>query len=436
MKRTSIRMRAYIIAAISLFSIYSVYYSEFRTDDQPFHLGLDIRGGARLTYTIDTSTTPSEELKDALVSLQEVIERRVNVLGVSEPVIRTSTSSIAASSVSHRLIVELPGVTDIDSAVDSIGKTPLLEFRLLKRDPITGEASFEETGITGSLVQGAAVTFPDQGSPHQAGGNGAWVRIDFNKEGTALFRDITTNNIGEILSIFLDGEIESNAVIQTAIVDGTGIIQGNFIFEEARELARNLNFGALPLGVDLEGVETIGASLGQGTIEKGAHAGLIGFLLIALFLISWYRVSGVVAVLSLATYISLMLLLFKWIPVILTAAGVAGFIITIGIAVDANILIFERLREELLSKKPTKNAIETAFERAWKSIRDGNLTSFIIAVILFWFGTSLVRGFAFTFGLGILVSMLTAIIFSRGYLRLFGVLTNENALRLLTRGKK
>ena len=246
------------------------------------------------------------------------------------------------------------------------------------------------------------------------------VALRFTNEGGKIFEEFTGAHVGEVFGIFLDGQLISNPVINERIGGGSAIISGSFTPDEARELVRNLNFGALPLPIELLSSQTIGASLGAETLERGIEAGLWGLAIVALFLILWYRLPGMLSVLSLSIYIVIMLAIFKLVPVTLTAAGLAGFILSIGLAVDANVLIFERMKEELLEGKWTHNAVRDGFMRAWLSVRDGNLSSIITAIILFWFGTSLVEGFALVFGLGVIVSMLTAITVSRTFLLAVG----------------
>jgi preprotein translocase subunit SecD len=229
--------------------------------------------------------------------------------------------------------------------------------------------------------------------------------------------DITGENVGQVMAIFLDGQLISNPVIQSSITNGQAVINGTFTPEEARELVRDLNFGALPVPIELIETQTIGPSLGSDTLESGIRALLVGMSIIFLFMIIWYRLPGLIASISLTIYVVIMLALFKFIPVTLTSSGLAGFILSIGMAVDANILIFERIKEELNKKANLYDAIKEGSAKAWTSIRDGNITSIISAVVLYWLsGTSLVKGFALVFGIGVLVSMLTAVVVSRLFL--------------------
>jgi preprotein translocase subunit SecD len=433
----ALRYSATLILIAALGVGYFVYTTTGTGGRFDFHLGLDLAGGSQLTYRADTAALPQEQVQDSLVTLREVIERRVNAFGVGEPVVQTVQGGVLGSG-EHRLLVELPGVTDLDEAVRMIGETPLLEFKLVKQNlteplmdeqGVVNEAAFEATGLTGEYLARAALEF--------GGASGltseAVVRVDFNAEGTQLFADITRNNVGRELAIFLDGRLVSAPVINEAIPGGTAIISGQFTPETARELVRNLNLGALPVPIELVSSQSIGATLGEEAVRAGLVASVIGFAALAVFMLAWYRLPGLVAVAALAVYIVLMLALFKLIPVVLTAAGIAAFILSVGLAVDANILIAERTKEELASDKPTEDAIREGFARAWTSIRDSNITSIISAIILFWFGTSLIKGFALVFGLGVVVSMFSAMTVSRTFLLALGVDARKPLGRFLMR---
>lgn len=407
-----------VIATFLLIGGIALGLFAYEHDQHPYKLGLDLAGGALLTYEADISNlADSEDIEGAMSALRDVIERRVNVFGVGEPRVSVETARLSGET-SHRLIVELPGVTDIDAAIKQLGETPLLEFRLLRTDLTTNEletidvdsagydAIYQPAVLTGQYLQSARVQF--------GGGSSVvsepLVAISFNKEGGDIFEQITRDHIGEQLAVFLDGDIITSPVIQSVITSGQAVITGNFTPEEARDLAQNLNFGALPVPIELVGTQNIGGSLGSEAVAAGVTASLWGLALVALFMIVWYRIPGLIAVLSLGIYVTVMLALFKLIPVTLTAAGIAGFILSVGMAVDANVLIFERLKEELADgRQDLRDAIRNGFKRAWASIRDGNLTSIFTAIILFYTTTSLVKGFALTFGLGVIVSMITAI---------------------------
>ncbi|QQG42841.1 MAG: protein translocase subunit SecD [Candidatus Giovannonibacteria bacterium] len=364
----------------------------------PFRLGLDLQGGTHLVYRADTSLISSAEAGEAMAGVRDVIERRVNLFGVSEPIVQTERVG-----GERRLIVELAGVFDIKEAIKAIGETPYLEFRELK-----GE-DFVTTNLTGRYLKRASLSFEQNlGEPQ--------VFLEFNDEGAEIFEKITERNVGSPVAIFLDGAPISAPVVQERISGGQAQITGRFTLEEAKQLVRRFNAGALPVPITLLSQESVGASLGKDALIKSLRAAIYGTLAVMLFMILWYRLPGVISVLALGVYGALTLLLFKLIPVTLSSAGIAGFILSVGMAVDANILIFERMKEELRFGRSLDTAMAEGFRRAWTSIRDSNVSSLITAVILYWFGTSIVRGFALTLGLGILVSMFSAITASRYFL--------------------
>lgn len=380
-----------------------------------FKLGLDLAGGTELVYKADMSQTPSGERADALSALQGVILRRVNLFGVAEPLVQTEQASSISGVSEDRLVVDLPGVTDINAAVAALGKTPTLEFRLATTTlaGTTTEASYISTGLTGRYLASAALQF---GSGATAGLASPQVLLNFNEEGARLFEKITSENVGQPLAIFLDGQPISMPIIQQAIPGGQATITGRFTAAEARDLVRNLNFGALPVPITLESSSAVGPTLGTAAIRAGVVSGIIGFAIVGLFMLMWYRLSGLVAIIALAEYIVFMLSVMKVIPITLTASGIAGLIISVGMAVDANVLIFERTKEEMRSGKSPREAVHVGFARAWTAIRDGHLTMLISGIILFWLGTSIVQGFALVFVLGVLASFISAVSLSRVFL--------------------
>lgn len=409
--------KKYVIWSVVLLVLFAlVFFRYLDKDSKPFSFGLDLVGGTELVYRADTSKV--EDRTGAMDSLKEVIERRINVFGVSEPLVQTEHAGFISGLQDDRLIVELPNVFDLEEANKIIGKTPTLEFWLLNKDfqsilEKNPEALISDiytnTGITGKYLTKAQVNFDSNiGAPS--------IGLNFNSEGAKLFAKVTKEHKGEYLAIFLDGTKIQEAVIQDEISDGRAIITGNFTPDYAKASVRDLNYGALPVPIELVNSQTIGATLGSEALDSGVRAGVIGFVALSLFLILWYRLPGLVAVVALVSYIILSLALFKLIPVTLTAAGLAGFILSIGMAVDANVLIFERTKEELKKGKSISDALHEGFSRAWLSIRDSNTASIITAVILFWLGTSAVKGFALTLGVGVIVSMFTAITLSRTFL--------------------
>jgi len=410
-----------LILSISFVLSFILWTYGKNSENYGFKLGLDLSGGTQLLYKADVSKISQSDLKDSLQSLRDTIERRVNAFGVAEPIVQLEEGSSLDSDARYRLLVELPGVTDTQKAIEMLGKTPVLEFRL-QNDKFDnsklGQASstddlFGKATITGAHLEHASVRF---GNGNMSALQEPTVVLTFNSEGKELFAKLTKENVGKVFGIFLDGQLISAPVIREPILQGTAVISGNFDEKEAQELVRNLNFGALPVPIELLSTQSIGASLGHDALVKGLNAALWGLALVAVFMIVWYRLPGLIATLALLNYIVIMLFIFKYLPVTLTAAGIAGFILSLGMAVDANVLIFERMKEELKNGKKIKDAINTGFERAWTSIRDGNLSSLITAAILFWFGTSLLKGFALVFALGILVSMLSAVYVSKTFL--------------------
>lgn len=492
------------------------------------HLGLDLQGGTSLLYAADVTGIADAERTSALQGVRDVIERRINAFGVGEPNIQT-----VRSGEEWRILVELPGVTDIQEAIKRIGDTPLLEFKtegsppefseeqkadirkkneeskvkagevlqktiaegadfdalakefsedpgskekggdlgefsqgdmvpqfdevifqkaeigkvypevvetdfgyhiirvdertdatdnekakakahhillrkLPEKPPVQGPF-YKDVVLTGEHLDRADVTFDQAGLPG--------VSLSFNGEGKEIFAKITHDNIGKTVAIYLDSDIISAPVVQSEIPNGQAQITGNFSLEEARELARRLNTGALPVPVTLVSQQNIGPTIGAAALERSFFAGLVGIVLLGIFIIIYYRWPGFIAVVALGIYSLLILALFKLIPVTLTLAGVAGFILSVGMAVDANVLIFERMKEELRNGKPLGQSIDDGFARAWTSIRDSNASSLLTCLILYWFGSSLIRGFALTLAIGILVSMFSAITITRNLLR-------------------
>ncbi len=383
--------------------------------DNSLKLGLDLQGGTRLVMQADMSPVKSEDRDSALESAKEVVERRVNLFGVSEPIVQSSKVG-----QDYRIIVELPGVKDVNQAKELVGRTAQLQFRefieaTTSASVVPTVENTKETGVTGKDLKSARVDF---GSGSQSQGQPV-VAFSLTDEGSKKFADVTTRLVGQQLAVFLDDQVVTWPTVSTPITEGSGVISGSFTTEDAKKLAVQLNAGALPVSIAVVEERTIGASLGQESINKSLLAGGIGLLIVSFFMIAYYGIPGVLASVALIFYTIYTLALFKLIPVTLTLAGIAGFILSIGMAVDANVLIFERMREEERSGKSRKSSIEIGFARAWSSIRDSNVSSLITAVILYWFGTGSVRGFAITLALGILLSMFTAITLTRNLLRRF-----------------
>lgn len=388
----------------------------------PFKLGLDLQGGLHLVYEADLETIPKYDRDSAMQGLRDVIERRVNFFGVAEPIIQ-----LQGEEESRRLIVELAGIQNPSQAIALIGQTPYLEFREYKDNYLdiftnnqvveeTGEGEFESpfepTLLTGRYLARAEIGLDNVTQE-------PLIILQFDKEGSLLFEELTKENIGLPLAIFLDGTLLQAPTVQSVISGGRAQITGGFSVKEAQRISRELNAGALPVPITLLSQQSIGATLGQESLQKSLVAALAGLALVLLFMVLVYRIPGIIAGIALILYALFLLSLFKLIPITLTLAGIAGGILSLGIAVDANILIFARIREELREGKSFGSALEEGFSRAWPAIRDGNITTLAVALILFWFGSSFVKGFALTLSLGILVSLFSAIFITKSMLRLF-----------------
>jgi protein-export membrane protein SecD len=409
----------WVIVLIGVISVFLV------KGGKDFVLGLDLAGGSALTYKIETGSLPAgSDVSASVDSLRDVIERRVNLFGVREPTVTTQYASLAKE---WRLIVELPGVTDVQAAEKMIGETPVLDFRTQMKGKAVGTStldfvqSFEPTTLTGRYLDKAGLVF-DQTT------NKPKVELTFNDEGSKLFASITKAHIGEQVGIFLDGLPISAPTVNEEITGGKAVISGSFSVDEARTLVGRLNAGALPLPISLSGTTIIGPTLGTSAVNAGVKASLIGFALVAIFMIFWYRLPGLMASLALVAYSAIMLALFKVIPVTLTSAGIAGFIISVGLAVDANVLTFERMKEEIRNGKGLIDAVELGFARAWTSIRDSHIAAIIVSVVLYSMGSSVVKGFAFTFFLGAVVSLISAQLITRVFMR---AIANKSSSRLM-----
>ena len=490
------------------------WFSRFKV-----HLGLDLQGGTHLVYQADVSNIGGADKKEAVEGVRDVIERRVNVYGVSEPNVQTNYSGD-----NYRIIVELAGVKDVSEAIQMIGETPLLEFKTQGQPAVVDnqaltDAQTKAESVLNKALKGddfakLAQEFSEDLSTATSGGDLPWakrgdfvaefdaaifdqlkageisktliksqfgfhiikkieertnetgeteihaahilikdpnadlaastwdltalggknlkkaaldfdpntnqplVALEFDDTGKDLFGQITQANVGKPVAIFLDGAVISAPTVQEAITDGKAVISGNFTVKEAKDMVRRLNSGALPVPIKLLSQQTIGASLGADSVQKSLAAGIIGLLAATIFMLIFYRFPGLLSVFALLIYAIVSLAIFEAIPVTMTLAGIAGFILSIGMAVDANVLIFERTKEELRAGQSLTMAIENGFARAWTSIRDSNVSSIITCLVLAWFGTSVVKGFAITLAIGILVSMFTAITVTRTFLRL------------------
>ena len=377
---------------------------------KPTKLGLDLVGGSRLVLEAQTTDTIAQITPDMMASLQFAIENRVNKLGVSETVVQRAGEK--------RLVIEIPDVSDLNQAKEYLGETAELDFR--KPVMKDGEMEWVATGLTGKDLSKANLSTNSQ--------NGQWVvDLEFNGEGTKKFADLTKKLVGQQMAIFFNGELQSAPVIREPITGGRAQISGGdsgFAYEEAKKTVDLLNAGALPVPAKIIEENTVGPTLGADSIAKSKIAGIIGLGFVMLFMAAYYRAPGLIADLALVIYGIMLFALFKAIPITLTLAGIAGFILSIGMAVDANILIFERTKEELRAGRTLYTAITAGFDRAFTSIFDSNMTTIITCAILYFKGTDIVKGFALTLALGVIVSMFTAITVTKNFMLLiFGTKT-------------
>lgn len=395
---------------------------DFQRELEP-KLGLDLQGGADITLRLKMDEIPSQDRDAALQSARDIIERRVNGLGVSEPVIQTSVVGN-----DYRINVQLAGISDVNQALSLIGSTAQLKYKELTdkaRDASTSasltqaDEIYKDTELTGKDLKRAIATPASGSSKNIASSAGYVITLEFTSEGAKKFEDITGRNIGKPIAVFLDDELITQPTVQQKISGGTAQISGNFDAQTAKSLSNLLNGGALPAPIEIIKQTNVGPTLGSESLQKSLIATVIGLLSVIIFMIFYYRWLGVVASVALIFYTLLTFAIFKFIPITLTLAGIAGFVLSIGMAVDANILIFERIKEEKNRGRDTKVAINLGFSRAWSSIRDSNVSSLITASILFYFGSSIVKGFALTLAIGVLVSMFSAISFSRKLLKIF-----------------
>ena len=389
----------WLIVVITLSSAFVIY-------KKPTKLGLDLVGGSRLTLEAQTSATISKITPEIMDSLQYAIENRVNALGVGE----TTVQKIG----DKRLMIEIPNISDTSKAKEFLGETAELEFKRPNGVGENGEIIWKSTGLTGKDLKKALVG----SSP----GNGEWVvSIEFNQEGAKKFAHLTRELVGQQMAIFFNGELKSAPRVNEEITGGHAQItggDGGFEYQEVKNMVDLLNAGALPVGANIIEENSVGPTLGADSIQKSKVAGVIGLTLVMLFMILYYRAPGVISCLALIIYSLIVFAIFKIIPVTLTLAGIAGFILSIGMAVDANILIFERTKEELRAGRSLFTAINSGFERAFTSIFDSNMTTIITCAILYALGTGVVKGFALTLAIGVLVSMFSAITVTKNFMHL------------------
>ena len=385
--------------------------------------GLDIQGGMEVVLKADMTEIVQEDRDTAIESSREVILRRVDLFGINEPTVTT-----AKTATDYRLLVDLPGVSDPNQALQLVGTTAQLDFRLQNPDLATAESTtsaiaffnqFDQTTLTGKELERALVQFDPQT-------NEPVIALEFNEEGKEIFAAITKENVGEVLAIFLDDYPLAMPRINTPILDGRAVMTGGFDIEEAKQTAIQLNAGALPVPIEIIEQRQLGASIGQEAVEKSIEAGLIGIGLVMAFMIMLYGWNGLIADLALMIYGILTIAIYKVMGVTLTLPGIAGMLLTIGMAVDANILIFERMKEELRLGKVWKRAMELGFGRAWDSIKDANIATIMTALVLinpldfnFLNTSGMVRGFGITLLIGVLISLFTGVVVTRTFMRLF-----------------
>ncbi|MBI2018059.1 protein translocase subunit SecD [Candidatus Daviesbacteria bacterium] len=390
-----------LFAILAIFALSLIIDS---TSKFPLRLGLDLQGGTQLILQAQMEKIPLSDQDQALESAREIIEKRVNLFGVSESLVQTSKVGSE-----RRILVELPGLKDASAAANLVGQTAQLEFR---------EEATPSSILTGADLKKTQVSF----GTAEGGRSGPQVTIEFTVKGAEKFAELTKRNLNKPLAIFLDDQLISAPVVQQEIVGGSAVITGQFTTEEAKNLSIQLNAGALPVPIKILEERRVGPSLGQEAVNKSLVAAIVGLLIVAAYMVTLYGKLGLVADGALVLYILVILAIFKTglfilPPVTLTLAGVAGFVLSVGMAVDANILIFERMKEEIRWGKTKSMALELGFARAWTSIWASNVSSLLTAGILYYFGTSIIRGFAITLSIGVLVSMFTAIVVTRTILR-------------------
>jgi preprotein translocase subunit SecD len=407
------RLGFIIILVVAALIVVLPYGNKLIKHNFPLSLGLDLQGGAELVYQLDLSKIAASDQSSAINSTLAVIRNRVDKFGVGEPVIQSEQLSGA-----HAILVQLPGIKDLNQAKQLIGATAQLEFweEAPTGAKITNKNAslpgFIQTGLTGKDVKSAQATIDQQSQ--------AWeVALVFNGEGTQLFSNITKQNLGKPVAIVLDDTPISVPTVQSQISGGNAVITGQFTAQQAQTLAIQINAGALPVPVKLIEERTVEATLGAEAIQESLIAGLIGLLVVAIFMLINYRYFGFWAIAALAIYTVLNIAIYKIFKITLSLSGIAGLILSIGIAVDANILIFSRTKEELAKGSELIQALSDGFKHAWLSIRDSNFSSLITALILFSFGAGEIKGFAVTLIIGILVSMFSAIFVTRTFLFLF-----------------
>ena len=403
-----------------------LFDGKFVLDLRDIKRGLDLQGGVKLTLKADMAKLAEADRDKALESSREIISRRVDYLGVAEPHITT-----LKAGEEYRIEVEIPGIEDVQSAVTAIGQTAQLKFKILPKElEWTDDKRLEyfikpelwvDTNVTGADLTGADVVFP-QGTGLQDKTK-PQIQLKFSPEGRQKFSEVAKANVERPVGLFLDNRPISTPVIDKDLaggLQGDPVINGNFDMASARALSLQIRAGALPVPIEVLEQKNIDATLGAESVQKSLKAGAIGLGIVMVFMIILYGELGLIADFALLLYTAVVVAVFKLIPVTLTLPGIAGFILTIGMAVDASILAFERIREEVSWGKPRGVALKLGFERSWSSIRDSNISSLITAGVLFYFGSGMVRGFALTLAIGVAVSLFTNIFVVRTVIRTLG----------------
>ncbi|MEK7187338.1 MAG: protein translocase subunit SecD [Patescibacteria group bacterium] len=401
-----------LVLVVTALAVVFTYPGRISETYRPWHLGLDLVGGSHLVYEVDLSKVEKADQESVLNGLRDVIEKRVNTFGVSEPQIFVTETAGKAG-----LVVELAGISDVGQAIKLIGETPSLDFREVAE---SGSSTiFLPTNVTGRYITKAQLNFDSTTHFPE-------ISFSLNNEGAQLFQQLTKKNIGKPICIFMDNQPiipdsaqDSCPRVQAEISGGQARITGQFTLARAKEIVGRFNAGALPAPITLVNQDTISATLGADLLRKAIVAGAAGTLIVMAFMIIFYGTAGLVAALALLVYIPITLAIFKLVPVTLTLAGLAGFILTIGMAVDANILIFERMKEESAKGLSRQASIDEGFRRAWSSIRDSNISTSITALILYVFTTGFIRGFALTLFLGVMMSMFSALLVTWAFLKIF-----------------
>ena len=384
--------------AIVLLTIISIVIIKVK----PIPLGLDLVGGSRIVLEAQTTETISTITQDMMDGLKSALENRVNALGVSE----TSVQQMGE----RRLLIEIPNISDPKLAREFLGETAELEFKKPILDENGNTKGWEASGLSGDDLNKAAVG---------TDAAGRWlITLEFNGKGANKFAKLTREFKGYPIAIYFNGDSISEPVVQQEITGGNAQITGEFSHDEAKKIVDLLNAGALPVPAKIMEENTVGPTLGADSLHKSMVAGIIGLISVILFMIFWYRVPGVIATVALLVYAAIVFAIFKLVPVTLTLAGIAGFILSIGMAVDANVLIFERTKEELKAGRTLFTAINSGFDRAFTSIFDSNMSTVIICLILYFAGSNIVKGFALTLIIGVLVSMFSAITVTKNFMHL------------------